>query len=166
MPRDPTSTSQRRKLLRAASAATRISYGRTGHPARLGWAEVADLDQPADGVGESFAQWAWFDAELAAGLRVIAAGVAVHHPDPLTLPRQPHPQPPLQDVCRAAERGQERAREDHEPYPPPAELAKCADEVGQRDIVAGNHVAARPAAGLHNRSKHGGNVSDVGDVHS
>jgi hypothetical protein len=44
--------------LRAASAATRLSFGRVRQPARLGWADVADLDEPADGVGDGLAQWA------------------------------------------------------------------------------------------------------------
>src|SRR4029453_16773750 len=70
-------------------------FGLTRAHARAGLlrpAEVAAVDQPAYGVGERVAQWAWGEAELAASVRVVVAGGALHGPDPLALPGQPRRQ--------------------------------------------------------------------------
>jgi hypothetical protein len=57
----------------------RGGFGLTRAHARAGLlrcAEVAAVDQPAYGVGERVAQWAWGEAELAASVRVVVAGGA------------------------------------------------------------------------------------------
>src|SRR6266700_8217056 len=79
---------------RVITAATRrghsnsFSSRRSREAACLAWAQVPDLDEPADGVGERLAQWSRLESELVSGFRVVAVGGAVHDPDPLALPRQ------------------------------------------------------------------------------
>ena len=107
--------------------------GVSRQPTRLAWGEVSDLDQPADGVGEGVPKWAGLERELAPRLGVVASGGAVHDPDPLGVPRQPRPDPALDDVGRAAEPGQEPRREGREADATTGEVGERADEVGHRE---------------------------------
>src|SRR5262249_36565967 len=71
-------TSPRGALIRGPSSrgaprrlGNRLSIRCNRHPTCLGWADVSDLGQPANGVDEGFAQWAWLEAELAPGPGVV-----------------------------------------------------------------------------------------------